>query len=137
MVQRDLALAKADTPAKRLQVLGGLANDLSTQAHNLARVASPDELRDLAGWYHKVVKEAIVKQAEKMQGVTLPPAEAKSRAETFNTLTKQLGDTAAETDKLLGSVPPEAKPALQKIVDAARDGQKTIEQVELRGKDKN
>jgi len=137
MVQRDLALAKADTPAKRLQALGGLADDLSAQARNLARVASPDELRELADWYHKVVKDALVKQAETMQGVTLPPAEAKSRAETFNALTKQLGDAANETDKLLGSVPPESKPALRKIVAAARDGQKTIEQVELRGKDKN
>lgn len=137
MVQRDLALAKADTPSRRLQVLGGMADDLSAQARNLARVASPDELREIADWYDKVVKNAIVKQAEKMQDVTLPPAEAKSRAETFNALTKQLGDAANETDKLLGSVPPEAKPALQKIVNAARDGQKTLEQVEMRGKDKN
>jgi hypothetical protein len=138
MVARDLDLAKADTPAKRLVVLGGMAEDLSVQARSLARVASADELRDLARWYDKVVKGAIVKQAEKMHGVTLTPAEAKARAEMLGALTKQLGDSAAETDKLLNSVPPGAKPVLQKIADAARDGQKLIGVVELRGeKDKN
>jgi hypothetical protein len=133
MVQRDLALAKADNPAKRLQVLGAMADDLSAQARSLARVASPEELRDLAGWYDKVVKDAIVKQAEKIHGATVTPAEAKARADMLNVLTKQLGDTAEETDKLLGSVPPDAKPALQKIAEAARTGQRTIELVELRG----
>ena len=58
IVQRDLALAKAKTPAERLQVLSGLADDLSAQARSLARVASPDELRDLARWYDRVVKDA-------------------------------------------------------------------------------
>jgi hypothetical protein len=142
MVERDLALAKADTPAKRLQVLSGMADDLSVQARGLARVASPDELRDLARWYDRVVMDAIVKQAERMHGVTLTPADARARGEVLNALTKQLGDTAAETDKLLGTVPPEAKPALQKIADAARDGQKKIEAqrkielTEMRGKGK-
>jgi hypothetical protein len=135
MVDRDLALAKADTPARRLQVLAGMADDLSAQARGLARVASPEELRDLARWYDKVVKDAIVKQAERMHGPTVTPAEDRARSEALNALTRQLGETAAETDKLLGSVPPEAKPALQKIADAARDGQKKIELTEMRGKD--
>jgi hypothetical protein len=138
IVQRDVALAKADTPARRLQVLGGMADDLSTQAHNLARAASADELRDLANWYEKVVKEAIVKQAETLRGATLTPAEATARGETLGTLSKQLGDTADETDKLLGAVPPQAKPALQKIADSARDGQKKLLVTrELTGKEKD
>jgi hypothetical protein len=138
IVQRDLALAKADTPAKRLQVLGGMADDLSTQAHNLARVASPDELRELANWYDKVVKEAIVKQAETLRGATLTPSEATARGETLGSLSKQLGETADETDKLLGAVPPQAKPALQKIADSAREGQKKLLITrELSGKEKD
>ena len=138
MVQRNLALAKADTPSKRLQVLGGMADDLSTQARNLARVASPDALRDLARWYDKVVKDAIVKQVEKMPVHAMPPAERQAQ---FKALAERLGETAAETDQLLGGVPPDAKPALQKIVDAARDGQKrlprTTELTELVGKEKD
>ena len=139
MVDRDLALAKADSPDKRLQALGGMADDLAAQARSLARVASPDELRDLARWYDKVVSGAIVKQADAMRGVTLPPQEARARAAKLNALTKQLGETAAETDGLLGSVPPEAKAHLQKIVSTAREGQKKLQTTEtdLVGKDRD
>lgn len=131
MVQRDLALATANTPASRLQVLGGLADDLSSQARALARVASPDELRDLARWYDKVVKDAIVKQAERMPIHAMTQTE---RQAEFKALADRLGETASETDKMLGEVPPEAKPALQKIADSARDGQKKLLATELRGK---
>jgi len=134
VVQRDLAMAKADTPAKRLQVLGGLADDLSAQARALARVASPDELKDLARWYDKVVKDALMKQAENMnRQVAMTPAEREAQ---FKSLAEKLGETAAETDKLVGEVPPEAKPALQKIADSARDGQQKLKKLqfaELRG----
>ena len=136
MVQRDLALAKADTPAKRLQVLSEMADDLSVQARALARVASPDELRDLARWYDKVVKDAIVKQAENLPIHAIDQTE---RQKEFKALADRLGETAAETDKLLGAVPPDAKPALQKIADAARDGQKKLKSTittELVGKER-
>jgi hypothetical protein len=139
MVQRDLALARAKTPVERLQTLSGMAEDLSGQARALARVASADELRDLAHWYDKVVKNALVKQAETMpihamdQGV---------RQKEYQALAEKLAETAAETDKLLATVPPDAKPALQKIADSARDGQKKLKNamtpdVDLFGKDKN
>ena len=95
-------------------------------------------LRDLARWYDKVVKDAIVKQVEKMPVHAMPPAERQAQ---FKALAERLGETAAETDQLLGAVPPDAKPALQKIVDAARDGQKrlqrTTELTELVGKEKD
>ena len=135
MIERDLALARAATPAERLAALSGMAGDLSAQARNLSRVASPEELRDIARWYEKVVKDGIVKQAENLPARTRTPAEEQARAAALNALTQQLNDTAAETDKLLGSVPPESKPALQKIVETARDGQKKIEITEMRGKE--
>jgi hypothetical protein len=140
MVERDVAMARATTPEERLKVLSGMADDLSTQARGLARVASPDELRDLAKWYDKVVKNGIVKQTENMPVRTRTPAEEQARIAALNALTKQLGDTAAETDTLLASVPPDAKPALQKIVETARDGQKKVEvakfDTEMHGKSK-
>jgi hypothetical protein len=139
MVERNLELAKADSVGKRMQVLSGMADDLSAQARNLARVASPEDLRDLARWYDKVVKDGLVKQAENLPVRTLTPAEEQARTAALNALASHLNDTAAETDKLLGSVPPESKPALQKIVDTARHGQKKIEvaktEVEMRSKD--
>ena len=134
MVQRNLELAKADDAGKRLQVLSGMADDLSAQARSLARVASPEELRDLAMWYRKVVNQGIVKQAENLPARTRTPGEEQARSAALTALTSQLGKTAAETDKLLSSVPPDAKPALQKIVETAREGQKKIELTEMRGK---
>jgi hypothetical protein len=140
MVERDVALARAATPAERLAALAGMAGDLSAQARGLARVASPEELRDLAKWYDRVVRDGIVKQAENLPSRTRTPAEEEARRATLNALTKQLSETATETDQLLASVPPDAKPVLQKIVETARDGQKRIEvakiDTELRGKEK-
>ena len=84
------------------------------------------------------MKDAIFKQAETLHGATLTPSEARARGETLGTLSRQLGETADETDKLLGAVPPEAKPALQKIADSARDGQKKLLVTrELSGKEKD
>ena len=139
MVERNLELAKADSAGKRMQVLSGMADDLSAQARGLARVANPEELRDIARWYDRVVKDGLVKQTENLPVRIHTPAEEQARASALNALARQLNDTAAETDKLLGSVPPESKPALQKIVETARHGQKKIElaktQVEMRSKD--
>ena len=139
IVERDLELAKAESAGKRLHVLSGMADDLSAQACALARVASPEELRDLARWYDKVVNDGLVKQAENLPVRTRTPAEEQARTAALNALAKQLSNTAAETDNLLRSVPPESKPALQKIVDTARHGQKKIElaktEVEMRTKD--
>jgi hypothetical protein len=139
MVQRDLALARATTPTERLRALSNMADDLSGQARSLARVASADELRDLAHWYDKIVKNALVKQAENMPIHAMNQGE---RQKEFQALAEKLAETASETDKLLAAVPPDAKPALQKIVESARDGQKKLKNamtadVDLIGKDKN
>jgi hypothetical protein len=133
--QRDLELAKADTPAKRLQILSGLADDLSTQARSLARVASPDELRDLARSYDKVVTVAMVEQKVKINRLAIPQAE---RDALLKSLAEKLGETASEADKLLGEVPPESKDALRKIANSARGGQKTLQgTTDLVGKERD
>ena len=62
-----------------------MAEDLSTQARNLARIASSEGCLRLANWYDKVVKDAIVKQAETLHGATLTPSEARARGETLGT----------------------------------------------------
>jgi hypothetical protein len=133
IVQRDLQLAKAATPAERLRALGGLADDLSAQARGLARVAGANELNDLARWYDKAVKDGVVNQVEKLPVHAMPPEEEQKLRQE---LAAKLGETAAEVDKLLGEVPPEAKPALQRIADSARDGQKQLQRVHLQGEPK-
>src|SRR5262245_16232197 len=126
LVQKNIALAKADTPEKRLQALGGLADDLATQTRTLARVANPNDLDELAKLFEKVVtgRDGLVKQVD-----TMPPAALtlKEKQELYSSLGKKLGDVAAEIDKMSGEVPPEAKPALQKIASSAREGQKKFQ----------
>ena len=66
MVARDVAMARADSPTKKIEVLSGMADDLATDARSMARLASGSELKQMAGWYEKVVKDGMVKQAESL-----------------------------------------------------------------------
>ncbi|MBA4191854.1 MAG: hypothetical protein C0467_28070 [Planctomycetaceae bacterium] len=124
MVQRDVALAKANGPAQKLQVLGGLADDLSAEARGLARLANQDELKDVARWYDRVVTDGLVRQAEAMNVNAMTPAERKAQ---LTELARKLGATADEVKKAAGEVPPDAKPILERIVDTARFGQKKLQ----------
>ncbi|VTU00671.1 unnamed protein product [Gemmataceae bacterium] len=125
MVQRDVALARAATPAQKLVALGGLADDLSAEARGLARIASPDELKDVARWFDRVVKDGLVPRAKDLTtdaGST--PAERKAQ---LADLAARLGHAADEVKKASGEVPPDAKPVLERIADTARFGQKKLQ----------
>jgi hypothetical protein len=128
IVQRNVALANAKKPVDRLQILGGLAEDLSTEARTLARVASPDELWDVAKLFDKV-KDGVVKQAEQMPADTLTLGARDERKTQLDALAGKLSDVATKTEKMTGEVPPEAKDALQKIVDSARAGEKKLREM--------
>lgn len=123
--QNVTVLAKADTPAKKLQALGDLADNLASEARGLARIASPDDLRDVARWFDKVVKDGVVRQADKIAPAAMTPAERKALLES---LARKLEATAAEVEKVAGECPPESKQHLQRIAEAARDGQKKLAQ---------
>jgi hypothetical protein len=120
MVRRDLALAQAKTPAQRLEVLGGMADDLSGEARNLARVATAEELRELSGLFRKVVDDGIIKQARDFPPHGLSVSERKT---LFETLAAKLAEAGQEADRSARESPPHAQPALKTIADTARDGQ--------------
>lgn len=126
IVLRDVALAKASKPVDRLQILGGLAEDLSTEARSLARVATADQLQDMAQWFDKVVKNGMIKQAEKLPVDTLTLSDRTERKTQMLALSGKLSDVAAQAEKMLGEVPPDAKGAFQKIADSARSGEKKL-----------
>jgi hypothetical protein len=120
VVQRDLALARAKTPAQRLEALGGLADDLSAETRGLARVASEDELRDLSGWFKKVVDDGIVKQADLLPALTMSREQKKA---LLDGLVEKLTDAGRKADQTAKEAPPHAQPALKSIADTARDGE--------------
>jgi hypothetical protein len=117
MVRWDVDLAKAKTPADRLQILVSMADGLSTQARSLARVANADDFAEFNRWIDKV-KDGIVKQAEKVPMDTLP--QRNERREQFDALATKLAEAASQAEKL-ESVPDHAKPTLQKIARSARE----------------
>ncbi len=122
MVKRDIALARAETPAKRLEELGGMAEELAGETRGMARVASPAELNDLARWYEKVVTKGMVPQAKNLP-VHLTQAE---KRKVLEPLAAKLETDAVEADKLSREAPQDAQPTLKRIADTARDGAREL-----------
>ena len=89
----------------------------------LARVANPEELNELAGWYKRVVNDGIVRQAENLPRHGLTPDQKKA---LLDGLAAKLAETGAEADRLANEAPPESKPALKRIAETARDGQQRL-----------
>jgi hypothetical protein len=123
LVKRHNAVARARTPEQKLALLEVMADDLSSETRGLARVASEDELRALAGWYEKVVGNGIVKLAEIRPAHAMTPDERNKRAELLNRLAGQLATAAQKTAEVTREVPPDRRRVLERIVNAARSGQ--------------
>jgi hypothetical protein len=124
LVRQNIALGRASKPTERLQILSGLADDIATQTRSLARVANPADLNELASLFDKVVQVGLARQAETLPEQSLTLTE---KQELFGRLARKLGDLATEADTLAREVPPEAKPAVQKIAASAREGQKKFQ----------
>lgn len=120
IVKRDLALAQAKSADQRLEVLGGLADDLSTEARSLSKIANPEELRDLSGMFQKVVNEGIVEQVRRLPEHAMTQTQKK---ELLQKLTTKLAEAGQQADRAARESPPHAQPALKTISDTARDGQ--------------
>ena len=123
IVQRDLALAQAKSPDQRLEVLGGLADDLSSEARSLSKVANPEELRDLSSMFQKVVNEGIVAQVQKMPEHSMTQTQ---KQELLHKLTTKLAEAGQKADQAAHESPPHAQVPLKAISDTARDGQATL-----------
>lgn len=120
IVQRDLALAQARSADRRLEVLSGLADDVSAEARSLSKIANPEELRDLSGLFQKVVNEGIVEQVRKL------PEHAMTRTQKdalLQKLTTQLSEAGLHAEEAARESPPHAQPALKSISDTARESQ--------------
>lgn len=126
VARRGLALARSDSPRDKFRSLAGLTDDLSAEAVALARVAGPDDLKDLARWFERVVKEGLVRQAERLPAHALTPAE---RHAELTALAGHLAETAARAEAAAADVPPEAQLALGRIRDSARYGERKLREL--------
>lgn len=134
VVKRDLALARADTPAKRLEVLGGLADDLSAETRGLARVATAEELNELSAWFGTVVRKGIVRQAADLERLPVHPIGRAERAAVYTRLAGQLDAAAREAAAAAREAPAGSQDALKRIADAARDGRQALATLATEGK---
>lgn len=122
IVQRDVALAREASPEERLKILGGLADDLLAETQSLARVASPEDLDELAETFHMVVNDGIVTRAQKLP-LRLTPDQ---RAALLAGLADRLARAGTQAEQIRRESPPGSQPALQRIANIARDGQKRL-----------
>jgi hypothetical protein len=127
LTQRFVALSRPETPLRRLELCSELADDISTQERTLARIVEPDGLMALAVLFEKVVNDGMVKQAERMSVTGLSLNERAERKKQLAALAAKLGDMATQAEKMKGEVSPDAKPALEKIEDSARRGEKSLQ----------
>jgi len=130
LVARDVALARADTPTKQLEVLTGMADDIASDTRGMARLASGSELTKMTGWYEKVVAEGIIPQARNLP-VHLGAAD---KARLLEALAAKLDADAVEAEKVAREAPPDAQPALKRMADAARDGERRLRTAAHEGK---
>jgi hypothetical protein len=124
MSRANIALARAETPAKRFEALGGMADDLAGETRGMARIASPAELKKLADWYETVVTRGIVQQAKAEAGRHLMNPVEKQKV--FDALAARLEADAAEAERVMAETPQESQPALKRMADTAREGHKTL-----------
>lgn len=125
IVLGNTALAQADSPPRKLEVLAQMAADIAADTRGMARIASGDELKEMASWYEKLVKDGLASQARELrqQPVGIPEAEKVKLLESYAT---RLQTDARITEELMNEVPPESQRALRRIMEAAREGEKTL-----------
>lgn len=119
MVDVNLELVEADTPAQRINKLSRIADQLFGEMREIARVdAEGENLQRLARLYHRVVMQGIVEYAPE---IPLP-----QWAETLLPLSERLTEMAGKTDEFIRMVQPNAVEPLQRVAVDARAASKRI-----------
>ena len=118
-VQHIAALTKADTAPERLRILTDLANDYGNETGHIYKIADADKMDSLARMYDKTVREGMVGQAKQFSSLMLPGERAARLREAEESLARMERDAAL----MLDQAPIQAQPALQRMIDSARDGQ--------------
>jgi hypothetical protein len=121
VVERNIALATAETVERRVEVLADLGNDLADGARSLAHVAPGSDLNALADMYVSVIsgRRGLVAHAD-----NLPAGESKKVLEPIARRLQSVSDLAEHRS---GEVPPAAVEPLRRIAAAARAGRLALD----------
>ncbi len=125
LVKRDAELARANSTSQRLEILSGMAGDISAETRSMARIAPGSELKQMAGWYEKTVKEGLVLQANSPR-LEKEVTTATERARLLESFAAKLDADATAAESLARESPPDAQPALKRMAEAAREGKDSL-----------
>jgi hypothetical protein len=133
IVAGNAALARADSPARKLEELGKMTDIVAAKTREMARIASGTELKGMAGWYEVYVRDGIVPRAKDLQSQpqAMQPSE---KSKLLESLAAQLGADATAADNLAKESPQDTQPALRRLADAAREGEKSLRAAAREGK---
>lgn len=121
VVERQIQLSRSTNPSERIEALTGLANELSNQAQQLARVASGEDLGMLAKLYERVVRSGLIKQASQVPLL--------QREQLLKPIADELARCATRLEQLATEVPLGAEEPLRDIVSTAREGDRRLRQI--------
>jgi hypothetical protein len=123
VMDRNIALANAETVDVRVKILAELAGDLDEQTRLLAYTATGDDLNSLADLFKTVMQSdnGLLVRADE-----LPAGERKNVLEP---IAKQLLFISETADNKSREVPPPAIGALRAIAAAARDARLKIDHI--------
>lgn len=129
VVRRNLALTRADKPDEKLDILGGLADDLAGEARALARVAETGELTELSALF-RAAAGGVAQQADRVADA--PGLRPEERAAALTAAETKLKLAADELARVAEESPPNAQPVLRGIVGTAREGEAKVREAAAR-----
>lgn len=121
MLDRGMIMATAGTPKQRVEELAILADRLDQRTRQLARVADPNDLSELANLYKHVLQgdKGLIARTELIEA---------DRMKVLDPIADRLLRASQDVEKLSREVPPGAVDSLQVMAKAARDAHQAIRQ---------
>jgi hypothetical protein len=120
VVAGNAALARANTPAERLEAQNKMADSLAAYTRGMARIATGAELKESVSWYEQVVKDGMLPTAKELS------TSKDERKKLLDGLATRLNSDATAAETLAREAPQDAQPALQRMAETAREGEKTL-----------
>ncbi len=117
-VKHHVALSQSRTAPERLSIFSKWSTDVTTEAKDVYKAASRDEISNIAALYEKTVAQGIVEQAKQLDDHTMTRPERLNRLQAAMTL---LNSAAAESTSLAAEAPPAAQAAFNRMATAANN----------------
>lgn len=120
LVDRNVALATAETPARRLDNLLQLAGHLHAETRAVAQVADGEEMSALAGMYERVIRDGVVAQARELAGVDKA---------ALRRVAGELSAASEQMEQYVHTVKPSSVGPVREMSRAARAGDAAVRSI--------